>query len=100
MAQFETPQFIERQAKVIGPLTFRGAAYVGVPIILIFLIWFTIADNYSFYWRFSAFARRWRRARFRKTGRKNHSRSFTKRDILFYALSNIYLEKRKHKCYV
>jgi len=46
MAQFETPQFIERQAKVIGPLTFRGAAYVGVPIILIFLLWFTIADSY------------------------------------------------------
>jgi hypothetical protein len=46
MAQFETPQFIEREAKVIGPLTFKRAAYMGIPIVVIFFLWFTIAaDN-------------------------------------------------------
>jgi len=47
MAQFETPQFIEREAKVIGPLTFRRAAYLGVPLAMIFFLWFVLgADNF------------------------------------------------------
>lgn len=46
MAQFQTPQFIEREAKVIGPFTFRRAAYVGIPVALIFTLWFTMAENY------------------------------------------------------
>ena len=45
MAQFQTPQFIEREAKVIGPLTFRRAAYIGTPLIVIFALWFMIAAN-------------------------------------------------------
>ena len=45
MAQFQTPQFIEREAKVIGPLTFRRAAYLGIPLIIIFLLYFVIAAN-------------------------------------------------------
>ena len=45
MAQFQTPQFIEREAKVIGPLTFRRAAYVGIPLAIIFMLWFMIAEN-------------------------------------------------------
>ena len=45
MAQFQTPQFIERESKVIGPLSFRSAAYVGVPLVIIFMLWFTIAKN-------------------------------------------------------
>jgi len=46
MAQFETPQFIDREAKVIGPLTFKRAGYLGVPLIGIFLLWFVVAaDN-------------------------------------------------------
>jgi hypothetical protein len=46
MAQFETPQFIEREAKVIGPLTFKRAAYIGIPIVFIFILYFTIAAQY------------------------------------------------------
>ena len=46
MPQFQTPQFIEREAKVIGPLTFKAAAYVGAPLTVIFLLYFAIATNY------------------------------------------------------
>ena len=46
MAQFQTPQFIEREAKIIGPLSFKQAAYVGVPLIINFLLWFAIAADY------------------------------------------------------
>lgn len=45
MAQFQTPQFIEREAKVIGPLSFRRAAYVGIPLAIIFMLWFVLAEN-------------------------------------------------------
>jgi len=45
MAQFQTPQFIEREAKVIGPLTFKRAAYVGVPLMVIFTLWFVLAEK-------------------------------------------------------
>ena len=45
MAQFQTPQFIEREAKVIGPLSFRRAAFIGIPLGAIFLLWFVIAEN-------------------------------------------------------
>lgn len=45
MAQFQTPQFIEREAKVIGPLTFRRAAYLGIPLAGIFLLWFVLAEK-------------------------------------------------------
>ena len=46
MPQFQTPQFIEREAKVIGPLTFKAAAYVGAPLTVIFLLYFALADKY------------------------------------------------------
>ncbi|MBI2098258.1 MAG: hypothetical protein HYT49_01160 [Candidatus Wildermuthbacteria bacterium] len=46
MAQFQTPQFIEREAKIIGPLTFKRAAYVGVPLMINFVLWFAIAADY------------------------------------------------------
>ena len=46
MAQFQTPQFIEREAKVIGPLSFKKAAYVGIPLIINFALWFMIAADY------------------------------------------------------
>jgi len=45
MAQFQTPQFIEREAKVIGPLTFKRAAYLGIPLAVIFMLWFVLAEN-------------------------------------------------------
>jgi hypothetical protein len=47
MAQFQTPQFIEHEAKVIGPLTFRRAGYIGAPLALIFVLYFAMAaDNF------------------------------------------------------
>ena len=46
MAQYQTPQFIEREPKVIGPLTFKRAAYLGFPLAIIFILWFLIAENY------------------------------------------------------
>ena len=47
MAQFETPQFIDREAKVIGPLTFKRAAYLGIPLAIIFALYFVMAaDNF------------------------------------------------------
>jgi len=46
MPQFQTPQFIEREAKVIGPLTFKAAAYVGFPLVIIFILYFAIAAQY------------------------------------------------------
>ncbi|HEX9722465.1 MAG TPA: hypothetical protein VGA53_04320 [Candidatus Paceibacterota bacterium] len=47
MAQFETPQFIDREAKVIGPLTFKRAAYLGIPLAVIFALYFVMAaDNF------------------------------------------------------
>lgn len=47
MAQFQTPQFIEREAKIIGPITFRQAAYIGAPLAVIFAMYFMLAaDNF------------------------------------------------------
>ena len=46
MARFLTPQFIEREAKIIGPLSVRQAAYVGVPLLISFALWFVIAADY------------------------------------------------------
>ena len=46
MPQYQTPQFIEREAKIIGPLSFRQAAYVGVPLAINFALWFLIAADY------------------------------------------------------
>lgn len=47
MAQFQTPQFIEREAKIIGPITFRQASYIGIPLAVIFALYFILAaDNF------------------------------------------------------
>jgi hypothetical protein len=45
MAQFQTPQFIEREAKVIGPFTFKQAGYLGAPLAVILLLWFVVAET-------------------------------------------------------
>lgn len=44
--QYQLPQFIEHEAKVIGPFTLRRAAYLGVPVAIIFLLYFQLADNF------------------------------------------------------
>ncbi len=44
--RFQIPQFIEHEPKVIGPLTFRRAGYVGAPLVFIFFLYFMIAKDY------------------------------------------------------
>ena len=43
--RFQIPQFIEHETKVIGPLTFKQAAYLGAPIPVIILLWFSLPLN-------------------------------------------------------
>ena len=38
--RFQVPQFIEHEAKVIGPLTFRQFIYIGVPGAIAFFLYF------------------------------------------------------------
>ena len=45
MARFQTPQFIEHESKVIGPFTFRRAGYMGAPLPIIFILYFTLTEN-------------------------------------------------------
>ena len=40
MMRFQVPQFIEHEAKVIGPLTFRQFIYLGVPAAIGFFFYF------------------------------------------------------------
>ena len=40
--QFVVPQFIERKAKILGPLTFKQFAFVGVTGLLCIFIFFTM----------------------------------------------------------
>ena len=41
--RFTVPQFIEREAKLIGPLTFRQFLYVGAAGLICFIIYFTFS---------------------------------------------------------
>mgnify|MGYP001611280403 CR=1 FL=1 len=43
--KFQVPQFIEHEPKVIGPVTFKQAAYLGFPLAFIFLLYFMLAEN-------------------------------------------------------
>lgn len=46
MAQFTVPQFIEREAKVVGPFTFKQFIYIGGAGVILFLLYFTIPFTY------------------------------------------------------
>lgn len=39
--QFQIPQFIEREPKVIGPFTFRQFVYIAIPSAIAFFFYFT-----------------------------------------------------------
>lgn len=43
--KYQLPQFIEHEAKVIGPFTLRRAGYLGAPLVVIFLLYFQMAEN-------------------------------------------------------
>ena len=38
--RFQVPQFIEREARVVGPFTFKQFVYLGVPIAAAFFLYF------------------------------------------------------------
>ena len=40
--RFQVPQFIEHEAKVIGPLTFRQFIYIGIPAAVAFFLYFLV----------------------------------------------------------
>ena len=46
MAQFTVPQFIEREAKIIGPFTFKQFLYIGGAGVILFVLYFTIPFLY------------------------------------------------------
>jgi len=48
MARFQVPQFIEREAKVVGFLTLRQFAYLGIPAGVTFFLWFFIPNRIIF----------------------------------------------------
>jgi len=43
MQQFQVPQFIEREAKLVGPFTMRQSAILGGTGALLFVLWFILA---------------------------------------------------------
>jgi hypothetical protein len=45
--RFTVPQFIEREAKIIGPLTFKQFTYVGIGIAICFVMYY-VASFYVF----------------------------------------------------
>jgi len=45
MARYQTPQFVEHEAKIIGPLSFRQAAFVGGPLPVVLLLYFILSSN-------------------------------------------------------
>ena len=43
--QFQIPQFIEKETKIVGPLSFRQFIFVGIAGTIIFLLYFTLAKT-------------------------------------------------------
>ena len=41
MDQFTVPQFIEHEAKIIGPLTFKQFIFIGIAVAICFIFYFT-----------------------------------------------------------
>jgi len=47
--QFKVPQFIEHEAKIFGPLTFKQSIVVGFAGLISLVLFFTIGENF-FLW--------------------------------------------------
>ena len=43
--QFTVPQFIEHEAKIIGPLTIKQFAFVGTGALICFILYFTMGES-------------------------------------------------------
>ena len=48
MDQFTVPQFIEHEAKIVGPLTFKQFIYVGIAGAISFILYFTLGKTNFF----------------------------------------------------
>lgn len=46
--RFTVPQFIEHEAKIIGPLTFRQFLYIGFATAISFILYFSLAKKNFF----------------------------------------------------
>ena len=42
MDQFTVPQFIEHEAKIVGPLTFKQFIFIGIAGAICFILYFTV----------------------------------------------------------
>ncbi len=47
MSQFEVPQFIDLESKVVGPLTLKQFAFIAAPALVCFFLFFTLT---TFLW--------------------------------------------------
>lgn len=43
--RFTIPQFIEHEAKIVGPLTFKQFAFIGLAGAAVFLLYFSLAKT-------------------------------------------------------
>jgi len=43
--QFQVPQFIEKEAKIVGPLTFKQFLYLGAAGVIVFFLYFYLATK-------------------------------------------------------
>jgi hypothetical protein len=43
--QFQVPQFIEKEAKIVGPLTFKQFLYLGAAGVVVFFLYFYLATK-------------------------------------------------------
>ena len=46
--QFKVPKFLEREAKIIGPLTFKQFAYFGVAALVLLFLYFVLSPSVFF----------------------------------------------------
>ncbi|MFA5742421.1 MAG: PrgI family protein [Candidatus Paceibacterota bacterium] len=46
--QFQVPQFIEHEAKILGPLTFRQTIFMGIAAMVCFMLYFAFGKTNFF----------------------------------------------------
>lgn len=48
MPEYQVPQFIEHETKIVGPLTFRQFIYIGGGSAILFILFFTFGEKNFF----------------------------------------------------
>lgn len=46
--EFTVPQFIEEESKIIGPLSFRQSAFIGVSVAVCIVVYFSVSNFFIF----------------------------------------------------